>query len=667
MPLRVAAALALFISIAIPATAQIPNQPPVQLTDPSELHSLTLPGARPVAIEKLYTTRTMAGSTLSPDGQQVAFVTNISGRFNVWTVAAASGWPRQLTVSNERQMQPSWSPDGAWIAYASDYGGNEQWDLFLVSPRTGEVINLTNTPDVAELAPHWSPDSRYLAFSEKAKTGAAYEIRILDLGEHSSVRPCGEGAKCASHSISVTTNTPPGTENSDPVWSPDSKRLAFTRGDSGGHASNVLVFDLATAKTTNETQAKPVKLYRVTDWSPGGKRLLLTSNAGNGYSNIAHFDLASGALDWLSNSMWESEGARFSPDGNRVVWQTNVDGNIDVTMLDLATRRAQTLPLPKGLNTLPGNESPFTRDSTHILFAHSGPNSPNDVWIYSLSDSRARQVTDSLVGGLSANDLIEPQLVHYRSTDNKWSISAFVYVPHNLKRDGTNPAVVMVHGGPTGQTTNSFQRMTQYLVTHGYIVIAPNVRGSSGYGTEFQYANRRDWGGGDLQDVVAATDWLKRTGYVDAKKLVIMGASYGGYMTMMGLTKTPQVWAAGVSIVPFVSLFTEFQNEDPGLREYDRFFMGDPEQNRALWEDRSPINFVDRIKAPVLVIAGGNDPRDPPTESIQLVERIRQRGGIAELKIYADEGHGFSRLENQIDEAHRIIDFLNRYAPTAKP
>jgi dipeptidyl aminopeptidase/acylaminoacyl peptidase len=191
--------------------------------------------------------------------------------------------------------------------------------------------------------------------------------------------------------------------------------------------------------------------------------------------------------------------------------------------------------------------------------------------------------------------------------------------------------------------------------------MAPNVRGSTGYGEAFTFANRFDWGGGDLSDVRQGAVELARTGFVDARKIAIVGGSYGGYMTLMALTKQPEAWAAGVSMVPIANLFTEFEREDPQLREYDRFFMGDPEKNKALWMDRSPVNFVDRIRAPLLLFAGGNDPRDPPAETTQIAEAIAKRGGIVEAKIYPDEGHAFSRRENRVDELERSVMFLEKH------
>jgi len=256
--------------------------------------------------------------------------------------------------------------------------------------------------------------------------------------------------------------------------------------------------------------------------------------------------------------------------------------------------------------------------------------------------------------------MVEPYLVHYPSFDGL-SISAFLYVPYNLQRNRGNPAIVSVHGGPSAHTMNGFNRGVQYLVNNGYVVITPNYRGSTGYGKDFEEKNRFDMGGGDLRDVIRAAEFLETTGYVNPKRIALMGGSYGGYMTMMGLTKAPEVWAAGVAIVPFVNWFTELEHEDPALREWDLATMGDPVHHRALYEDRSPIHFIDRIRAPLLILAGANDPRCPKEESDQVVEAIRKRGGIVEYKFYENEGHGFSRIENAIDSFKKTVAFLDKY------
>ena len=624
---------------------------PKFVTDPAEIKSVPKADVQKFTVEKLFMTRAIGGTTWSPDGKTIAFVTNISGRMNLWTVPAEGSWPTQLTVSDQRQVSPAWSPDGKWIAYMSDHDGDEQWDIFVVSALSGEVINLTQTPEIAEEDPQWSPDGRMLAYMVKPKTSSTFEIDVMDFSTH-EVRH-------------LTSGTPKDRGNVRPLWSQDGKWIVYTQVHAKGTDSDIYVVEVATGKSTRLTPHTGEQLYSADAWSPDGRKVLITSNAGNGYENVGLLDVASKKIDWLTQDKWEIQGGNFSPDGRTVTWTANVDGNTDIYFHDLASSKTEALPLPTGVNELGGHESAFSRDGSRLLYIHNGPDAPADAWVYDLASKRSQQVTHSLVAGVRNADMVEPYLVHYPSRDGKFQISAFVYVPHNLPQNHQSPAVVYVHGGPTSQTVNLFNRGIEYLVNQGYLVIAPNYRGSTGYGKEFQQANLFDMGGGDLQDVLAAADWIKRSAYVDPKKLVIMGGSYGGYMTMMAVTKAPEVWGAGVAIVPFVNYFTEVQNEDPVLREMDLATMGDPVKNKALWEDRSPIFFVNRIKAPLLILAGGHDPRCPKSESQQVADAIKKRGGVVDLKIYEDEGHGFSRVPNQIDSWKRISDFLQAHVPPA--
>lgn len=625
---------------------------PQAITDPKQI--VSKPNAqveKNLSIEKLYMTRFVGNSSWSPDGETIVFVSNISGRNNLWTIAAEGGWPTQLTISDQRQFAPAWSPDGKWIAYQSDYDGDEQWDIFLVSPKTGQVVNLTNTREIAEASPAWSPDGRFLAYTVKPKSSSTFEIDVYDTL-----------MRQVNH---LTSGTAKDRGNVHPIWSKDGKWIAYTQFQAKGTDSNIYLADVASRKSTLLTPHQGESLYSADDFSPDGKHLLITSNAGNGYANVGRLDVTSKKIEWLTQDKWEIEGGGYSPDGKLVAWTANVDGNTDIFVHNPSDGKTTSLPLAKGVNQLGGAESAFTRDGSRLLYYHNGPNAPTDIWVYNLPGGTSHQVTHSLVAGVRSEDMVTPFLVHYPSKDGKWTISAFVYMPYNLPRQAVSPAIVYVHGGPGSQTVNSFNRFVQYVVNQGYIVIAPNYRGSTGYGKEFQQANLFDMGGGDLQDVVKAAEWIKQTVYVDPKKLILMGGSYGGYLTMMGVTKAPELWAAGVPIVPFVNWFTEIQNEDPLLQQIDLATMGDPEKNKTLYQDRSPINFIDQVKAPLLLLAGAHDPRCPKSEAQQVADAIKKRGGVAELKIYENEGHGFSKLENQIDAYRRVADFLKARVPPA--
>jgi dipeptidyl aminopeptidase/acylaminoacyl peptidase len=234
-------------------------------------------------------------------------------------------------------------------------------------------------------------------------------------------------------------------------------------------------------------------------------------------------------------------------------------------------------------------------------------------------------------------------------------------VPFNLKRDGSNPGIVLPHGGPTGQTVDSFSKTAVALASRGYVCIAPNVRGSTGYGMEFQRANYKDLGNGDLQDEVYAAKFLAATGFVDARKIGITGGSYGGYMAMIAIGRTPDVWAAAVELYGITDWLTEQQHEEPTLQQYDQSLLGDPVKDRKSYEDASPIKYFKNAKAPLLVLQGSNDIRDPSEEAEQAVTLLKQAGKVVDAHYYPDEGHGFAKRENQIDALKRTVEWFDRY------
>jgi dipeptidyl aminopeptidase/acylaminoacyl peptidase len=240
-------------------------------------------------------------------------------------------------------------------------------------------------------------------------------------------------------------------------------------------------------------------------------------------------------------------------------------------------------------------------------------------------------------------------------------VSAILWVPFNLKRDGTNPAVVIAHGGPTWQTEDGWNPTAVALASRGYICIAPNVRGSTGYGIPFQKANYQDLGGGDLQDEVYAVDFLKRTGYVDAKRVGITGNSYGGFMTMIAVTKTPDVWAAGVEQYGVANWRTMLAHADPFLQEYVKGLLGDPQRDAAAYDKSSVLQYISAEKAPLLVLQGENDVRVPKEEAEQIVEKLKSQGNTVEAHYYPQEGHGWRKREDQIDSLRRAVAWFDRY------
>jgi len=622
------------------------------LTDPKSVVSSSNSSARPAPIDDLYYTKSVSGAAWSPDGQQIAFTSDIAGRFNLWKVSASGGWPIQLTQSDDRQYNAAWSPDGKWIVYQQDSAGDELWDLYAVPSDGGEIINLTNTPAIREENPHWSHDGSTIAFASKLKDGSQYDIALFNWSTRK--------VQLLTHELQ------PGYAWNVVGWSSDDKTIYAGRVNPPFTDADVYRIDVATGKVENLTPHQGTIRYLGSSLSPDDKTLLLSSDAKGGYMNVALLEVATRKVTWVTDLKWESTAGNFSPDGKRYTYIVNEDGVIDAYVIDRSTNYADKVELPHGLNAFSGNPNEFAPQSDRVIVSHEASNQPADLWVYNLRTRHADQLTFSAIASLRATPLPPSQIVHYKSFDGK-IITALLWVPFNLKRDGSNPAIVLPHGGPTGQMVDYWNTDVAALASRGYLCIAPNPRGSTGYGLDFQKANFQDLGGGDLKDEIAGVDFLKATGYVDPRKIGIYGGSYGGFMTLMAIGKTPDVWAAAVDEYGIINWSTMLKSSDPSLNEYLKALLGNPEENRKIYEEDSPITYIRSEKAPLLVLQGDNDPRVPKEEAQQVVDILKKEGRVVDVHYYPNEGHGFVKRENQIDSIRRAIVWFDHYLMGTSP
>jgi len=616
------------------------------------------PREAPLDLETLFFTRRMAAAAWSADGRVIFFETNATGRFNIWQVPHRGGWPVQLTVSDERTALGRPSPDGRRLLYTQDRAGNEKPNLYLQPLPHGRPRRITTTEGVNYRSIRWSPDGRALAVAAELAAPGAYDVYRLDPDSAKIERLAGhDGGQCTTLR-----------------WSPDGRRLAVTRTWDYAHGG-VGVLDVATGTEHTLLPIDGSADHQALGWTGDGRALLVSSNATPaGTYGVARVDAETGAVTWLDRGEWDIELLDIAPAGDQYVCARN-EGGTHAVVLRAVDGGARPISLPPGVVA----DAAFSPDGRSIALLHGAAASPFELWVYDAGASRRLvpsggdlaetapvQLSRSLVGGLGPDDFVRPSRVIYPSFDGA-PISAFVYLPPGARPDRSAPAIVYVHGGPAAQHMNGWAPLVQYLVSHGFAVIAPHYRGSTGFGRAFEEANMRDMGGGDLRDVVAAAERIADSGYVDPRRVAVMGGSYGGYLTLMALTKYPDRWAAGVAIVPFANWFTEYEHEDQTLRDSDRARMGDPVEDAELWRDRSPIFFADRIRAPLLVLAGANDVRCPADEAEQIARAVRANGGVAELHIYPDEGHGFRRRENEIDAHRRTTEFLLRHLSPARP
>ncbi len=629
--------------------AQGPNDR--QPTDPHSITSSANPDARPVPVEDLFYSRRAGSGAWSADGKEIVFTTDMTGNQNVWKLSASGSFPLQMSYSKETQAGPRFTRDGKWITYRQDNGGNEMWQLMSVPANGGAAENRLKQPEASVEQYEFSPDGNALAVVYKSKTGSTNDIALLDWNSH-AVR-------------NLTNEKTPGYLWSIAAWFPDGKSLLAQRVNPGFTDASVYRIDVATGQSENLTPHDKEAQFAANSLAPDGRTALIQSNQKTGSANVALLDIATKKLTWVTNTGWEANAAFFSPDGKRFTYEVNQDGRNEVFLCERASLKCNRLNMPEGITSQEASPTPWSPDGTRLLLAHQSSRRPSDLWIYDVRANKGTQLTFSALASLNPESLPQSQIVHYKSFDGK-IISALLWVPPNLKRDGTNPGVVLPHGGPTGQTVDTFNTTAAALASRGYICIAPNVRGSSGYGIEFQKANYQDLGGGDLKDEVAARQFLIDTGYVNAQKVGITGGSYGGYMTLMAIGKTPDLWAAAVEMYGIIDWYTMLQHEDPFLQQYEKSLLGDPEKDKAVYENASPIKFIRDEKAPLLVLQGDNDIRVPKEEAVQVVDILKKQGKTVDATYYPNEGHGFRKRENRIDSLERAVAWFDKYLKGSK-
>jgi dipeptidyl aminopeptidase/acylaminoacyl peptidase len=573
----------------------------------------------------------------SPDGRWVAFTSDVTGRSQIWKVPTSGGWPSEVTFGDEPVRGAAWARDGAGLAFERDSAGSERYDLYTVAADGGAPLNLTATPAVREQIVGFSDDQRFLAYTSDSGRAGHFELWVRDLTS-------GRTRQLTSDSVSVMGG----------VWSHDSRYLALTRTNDFANADAVLL-DASTGQRRLLTPHIGSKSYTPVGFSPDDRELLLVSDAKDGLARLAVVELGRDSLRWLDTGPWPIEAAGWSA-GGRIAYSANADGRVTTYLMRPGGSGRRRVGPERGVTTF----VEFSTDGRLVLLTHADATRASDLWVYDTRRDTTWQVTFAMGGGVNPADLVPTALVHYPTFDGR-RISAFVYTPYNLHKDGASPAIVMAHGGPSGQWQDTFSRDVAFYANHGYVVIRPNVRGSTGYGKAFEDLNNRDWGGGDLKDLVAAADYLVSSGYVARSKIAVMGGSYGGYLTLAALAFTPERWAAGVDEFGISSIVTLARSTDPLLMPYLTREMGSLARDEALMRERSPLFGATKIRAPLLILQGDNDPRVPVGESRQIAGAVARNRGIVELVVYPGEGHGFQKMEHLLDSMRRVVAFLDRY------
>lgn len=585
------------------------------------------------------------GFDVSPDGRKVAFSWNKTGQWEIYELSLTGHQtPRRISVGPGGKFGPKYSPEGSRLAYLVDFDGSEQYHLFLQDFISGKNDDLTpGIPFSLQTNIAWSPDGNAIAFL--ADQSQHFDAYVMDLE-----KPVPESQETGTlFSIRRILNI--GRPGWNVIWSPDGQRLAVVFEGSGQDYLTYLV-------TPDGKESRPIVKDGVPidagspAWSPDGRRLAFTSDL-TGWHSIGILELDKEEITWLKGSQGERYSPAWSPDGKNLVYVT-ADGA--ETWLELWREGDHPLRLQQmepGMHYTPT----FTPDGDAIVFVFDNPGHPDDLWEISFRGRNLRQLTQSLPPALRKADFIMPDEVIYTGMDGE-IVPALLYRPADVSPK--TPAVIVIHGGPTWHFSFTWYPIMTYLVSRGWTVLAPNYRGSTGYGRKWQTLNRFDLGGGDADDCAAGAHYLVREGLADPKRVAVTGRSHGGYLTMSCLTRHPTLWAGGSAIVPFLNLFNCHEELREDLKHWDIENMGRPDENYELWRERSPYFFLDRVLAPVQIICGENDPRCPASDSILARDKLLELGCQADFKMYENEGHRFLKIENVLDSEVRRVAFLAR-------
>jgi dipeptidyl aminopeptidase/acylaminoacyl peptidase len=595
-------------------------------------------------ITRFLNVRAAGAPSLSPDGARVAFRTSITGAPQLWVVDARGGWPTQLTFGEPVTFH-AWSPAGDWLIYGTDRGGNEREGFYLISPDGTMERELLPPSDAFRVFGGFSPDGGRIAYSTTERNGRDFDVHVLDLAS-------GEDREVFRGSFGFYVA----------AWRPDGKALILseTRGEDG---NDVHLLDLATGAARVLFKPEEPARFQSFAWKPDGSGFYVATNLDRDFSGLAWYDVRQGALSFVDTPAHDVESVALTRDGRYLAWTTNQGGYSRVHGRDLAGGKDLAAPaLPPGVASLE-----VATAAPVMALDCSGPQVPGDIWIWRLDSGRLERATHSAAAGLDLSRMVAPAHHDFPARDGV-VLHGLLYLPPGLPAGAKPPVLVAVHGGPTGQARPRFQAVHQYLLTRGIAVFDFNFRGSTGYGKTFTRLDDRRLRPNAVRDLEDAVAWLTADGRVDASRAAIMGGSYGGYLTNAALTTFPDLFRAGVSIVGVSNWITALEGASPALKASDRLEYGDIDDpdDREFFRQLSPLTHADRVRAPLMVMHGANDPRDPVSESDQLVGAIRARGVDVEYLRFPDEGHGIRKLSNRIIAYRRVARFLEKHLGLAQ-
>ena len=593
------------------------------------------------SIEQFLTNSNIYARSFSHDEKEILVGSNETGIYNAYLLDLESGERKPLTESKDESVWvSSLFPNDNRMLYSSDNGGDEIDHIFL---RNEDGSTKELTPDKGAKANFygWSDDLKSFFYGFNKRDKRYMDVYEMDIENFNSklIYENKEG-----YDFNEISN--------DKQYIVVSKVINTNDVD-------LFLFNTTTNKKTKINEN--LSGNSSADFSVDSKSFYYLSNDGSEFRYLMRYDIESGNREKIMEDEWDISYAYFSKNGKYRVVGINQDAKTVVKILDTSTDQNIDFPdIPNG----DVSSVRISRSEDKMIFSAGSSKSTNNLYLYDFSTKKHKQLTKTLNPEINSDDLVEAEIVRYKSFDDL-QIPAIYYKPKGATKENQVPALVWVHGGPGGQSRANYSSFIQYLVNHGYAVLAVNNRGSSGYGKTFFKMDDQNHGEKDLQDCIEGKRWLAQQPYIDGEKIGIIGGSYGGFMTMRAMTHTPEEFEVGVNLFGVTNWLRTLKNIPPWWESFKEALyleMGDPNTaDSTRLYDISPVFHGDKVKNPVMVLQGATDPRVLQVESDEMVAAIKKNNVPVEYVLFEDEGHGFVKKENQIEGYSKALEFLDKY------
>jgi dipeptidyl aminopeptidase/acylaminoacyl peptidase len=656
----------------------------------------TSTSAQSYTIEQYLNIKSASSPTFSPDNRHIAYLTNVTGTQQVWVVDLPNGKPRQLTNYDDNIGFVKWLGDGSGMIFGKAKGGDENTQFFWMKPDGTGVRALTDEPKVRHNFAEVSDDGKTIYYASNKRNPTYFDVYSMDVAS---------GKEDLLYQFD-------GNINIAAVNSSGSKFIVSRDSDELSLDNSLYLIDARTKKETLLTPHNGASEFGNVHFVADG--IIYSQNNDREFMSLSQMRKKNAAGDdWseanrqvsiIDDSKWDVSDIEMNDSGSTIAYTLNRDGFSELYLRNYETdgkplitvvdKTSQMVKLPA--QGIVGGLT-LSKDESKLAFSFSSARQNSDVWVYDVKTKALSQLTHSDKAGIDPKSFVAPQLIKFKTFDGR-EIPAWYYdptvkakVPADADNNPQNtqtitystgntphkstfhysepyfslpngvPVVVSVHGGPEGQERPGFSGLYQYYLSRGYAILATNVRGSTGYGKTYTHLDDVTHREDSVKDLAYAVEWLKTKGGADPKRVAVMGGSYGGYMTLAAITLYPDLWAAAVDTVGISNWETFLKNTSGYRRRQREVEYGRLDRDIEFLRSISPIAKIDRIKCPLFVIAGRNDPRVPWTEGQQMVDALRKRGATVEWKVYDDEGHGVSKLKNRLDLYPRVANFLDTY------